>query len=89
MATERDKVIGLNLIGLRRRGVPPKTVGQLKEAFRLVYFTSGNIRSLAAGALADGAFDSPEARRFLEFFSGGTRGFAGTRRRQSEVEEGD
>jgi len=80
MAVERDQIVGLNLIGLKRRGVPASSVRQLKAAFRTVYFTPGNIREIAARALAGGAFDSAEARRFLEFFSGGTRGFVRARR---------
>ena len=90
LVAERDEVIGLNLIGLKRRGVAAPAVQQLKEAFRAVYFTPGNIREIAAKTLAGGAFDAPEARRFLEFFAGGQRGFARPRRegdRPSEIPE--
>jgi UDP-N-acetylglucosamine acyltransferase len=41
-----------------------------------VYFGVGNIRELAAAALANGGCATAEARRFLEFFAGGKRGFA-------------
>lgn len=81
MAAGRNQLVGLNLIGLKRRNVAREAVGELKAAFRTVYFTPGNIREVAARALAGGAFATPEARRFLEFFSGGTRGFV--RARQS------
>jgi UDP-N-acetylglucosamine acyltransferase len=80
MAAERNQVIGLNLVGLRRRGVAREAVRELKEALHTVYGTPGNIRDVAARALAGGGFASPEARRFLEFFSGGTRGFVRLRR---------
>lgn len=80
MAAERNEIIGLNLIGLKRRGFPRETIRELKDAFRTVYFTPGNIRTVAAGALAGDAFKSPEARRFLEFFTTGKRGFARARR---------
>ena len=80
MAAERDEVAGLNLVGLRRRGLDRENVKQLKEAFRVVYSGPGNLRERAAKALAGGEFSTPEARHFLEFFAGGKRGFARTRR---------
>jgi UDP-N-acetylglucosamine acyltransferase len=80
MVVFRDKVTGLNLVGLKRWGLAREHVRQIKEAFRAVYFASGSPRELAAAALASGAYTSPEARRFLEFFQGGKRGFARARR---------
>jgi UDP-N-acetylglucosamine acyltransferase len=75
MATERDELVGLNVVGLRRRGLKGPVVAELKAAFRAVCRPVGNPRELAAAALATGAFQSAEARRFLEFFAGGRRGF--------------
>jgi UDP-N-acetylglucosamine acyltransferase len=76
MAAERNEVAGLNLVGLRRRNVPREAIREIKEAFRHVYSTPGNIREIAAQALASGAFKSAEAARFLGFITGGTRGIA-------------
>ncbi|MCJ7453045.1 MAG: acyl-ACP--UDP-N-acetylglucosamine O-acyltransferase, partial [Steroidobacteraceae bacterium] len=36
MVTERDEIVGLNVVGLRRRGLPRTTVEELKRAFRAV-----------------------------------------------------
>jgi len=80
MTTERDEIVGLNVVGLRRRGLPKATVEELKRAFRTVNVQVGNVRELAASALASGEYSSPEARRFLEFFGGGKRGFVRSRR---------
>jgi UDP-N-acetylglucosamine acyltransferase len=80
MAAERDDVIGLNLLGLKRRGFSRAAIVELKDAFRVVYFTLGNIRDVAAEALAGGEFSTDEARHFLGFFTGGTRGFVRARR---------
>jgi UDP-N-acetylglucosamine acyltransferase len=80
MAAERDDIIGLNLVGLKRRGFSHTAIAELKQAFQMVYFTPGNIRDLAAQALADGVYPTLEAGRFLEFFTGGRRGFARARR---------
>lgn len=80
MVAERDEVIGFNVVGLKRRGFSRTAIAELKAAFQTVYFTPGNIRHVAAGALAGGSGTTPEARRFLEFFGGGKRGFARARR---------
>ncbi|MFA5264227.1 MAG: acyl-ACP--UDP-N-acetylglucosamine O-acyltransferase [Opitutaceae bacterium] len=88
MAAERDEVSGLNLVGIKRRDFPRETIRELKDAFREVYFAKGNIRELAAKALADGRYTTAEARRFLAFFSGGKRGFARTGR-ASKITESD
>jgi UDP-N-acetylglucosamine acyltransferase len=84
MAAERDDVIGFNVVGLKRRGFSRAVMAELKQAFHEVYFTPGNIRHVAAGALAGGKFATPEARRFLEFFAGGKRSFARARRAAKE-----
>lgn len=80
MAAERDEVAGLNLVGLRRRGVPREAIVEIKEAFRQVYFTKGNIREVAARVLEEGGLKSPQARQFLEFMKAGKRGIARARR---------
>lgn len=80
ITAERDEVSGLNLVGLKRRGFSREAISELKQAFRAVYYGIGNIRELAAAALASGGYQSAEARLFLEFFAGGKRGFARARR---------
>lgn len=81
IVAERDEVSGLNLVGLKRRGFSREVIRELKEAYRAVYLKNGDIRRLAADALASGAFASAEAARFLAFFAEGKRGFARPDRR--------
>jgi UDP-N-acetylglucosamine acyltransferase len=82
MSAERNHIIGLNRVGLKRRGFAAATVSELKGAYRAVYFVAGSPVRHAEEALAGGAFLSPEAQRFLRFFAGGSkRGFARTRGR--------
>ena len=88
MAAERDEVAGLNLVGLRRRGVAREAIKEIKEAFRLVYFSKGNIRDVARQALASGRFRSAEAARFIEFITKGTRGIARARIAETAAEGG-
>ncbi|MEI6862000.1 MAG: acyl-ACP--UDP-N-acetylglucosamine O-acyltransferase [Verrucomicrobiota bacterium] len=77
LAANRNELAGLNLVGLKRRGVAREAIAELKELFRTVCGATGNPRVLAAARLAGAR--SPEARRFLEFFAGSKRGFARTR----------
>lgn len=86
MVAERNEIIGLNLVGLKRRGFSREAIREVKDAFRVVYFSTGNIREVAKARLAAGTETTAEARRFLEFFTGGKRGFARARREQAGAE---
>ncbi|HUJ42515.1 MAG TPA: acyl-ACP--UDP-N-acetylglucosamine O-acyltransferase [Opitutaceae bacterium] len=88
MAAERDEIVGLNLVGLKRRGFSREVMAELKECFREVYFDGGNVRHRAQAMLARGV-QSPEVRRFLEFFAGGRRGIARARGAWSTESEGE
>ncbi|NJD33091.1 MAG: acyl-ACP--UDP-N-acetylglucosamine O-acyltransferase [Gammaproteobacteria bacterium] len=89
LMTRRDELIGLNVVGLRRRGLPAATFAELKRAFRAVNVPVGNVRELAADALSTGGYQSAEVRRFLEFFAGGKRGFARVLRGSNDESAGD
>ncbi len=89
MAAERNEVIGLNLVGLKRRGFSREAIREIKDAFRIVYFTTGNIRDVAKSALNGGAFKTAEAQQFLAFFSEGKRGFSRARRETLAGESDD
>jgi UDP-N-acetylglucosamine acyltransferase len=89
IVAERNEVIGLNLIGLKRRGFAREAIREVKQAYRAVFLTPGNARDHAARAIESGAFKTPEAHRFLEFFNGGKRGFARARRAAEEHDESD
>jgi UDP-N-acetylglucosamine acyltransferase len=80
MATERNALIGLNVVGLRRRGLDRKVMGELKRAYHALNVSVGNLREIAASMLAGGELKSPEAHTFLQFFAGGRRQFVRARR---------
>jgi UDP-N-acetylglucosamine acyltransferase len=91
LVAERSEVVGLNLVGLKRRGVPRETVRELKALYRKVYYTPGNIRRIAAAALAADEATTPEGREFLEFFTTGRRPISRVRREpaRTAAEGGD
>jgi len=74
MVAERDEVPGFNVVGLKRRGFSREAIRELKASFHAI-FAGGDPRRNAATRLAAGAATA-EARRFLEFFAAGRRGFA-------------
>ncbi|WP_438480009.1 acyl-ACP--UDP-N-acetylglucosamine O-acyltransferase [Oleiharenicola lentus] len=73
MVAERDEVPGFNVVGLKRRGFSRAAIRELKASFAHV-FAGGDPRKRAAARVAEGV-QSAEARKFLEFFAGGKRGF--------------
>jgi UDP-N-acetylglucosamine acyltransferase len=73
LVAERDEVPGLNLVGLKRRGFSRESIREIKECYARV-FRGGDPRMQAATRLAGGV-QGAEARRFLEFFGAGKRGF--------------
>jgi UDP-N-acetylglucosamine acyltransferase len=87
LATERNAIYGLNVVGLRRRGLNRQVLREIKAAFRAVLGGVGNPRELARTALASGEYLSNEARGFLEFFLEGKRTFARARRLSASDEE--
>jgi UDP-N-acetylglucosamine acyltransferase len=81
MVAERDGLVGLNIVGLRRRGCTGARLTALKQAFHAVYDGAGNPRPAAHAWLANvTAADAPEAYGFLLFFGSGKRQFVRPRR---------
>jgi UDP-N-acetylglucosamine acyltransferase len=89
LAAERNALIGLNVVGLRRRGLKRETLDEIKRAFRIMHVPVGNLREIAKATLQQGDFSSSEARTFLEFFQGGRLGFARLRRDGAQTDTDD
>lgn len=69
IAVERNGVAGLNLVGMRRRGLARESIAEIRAAYRAVYLAPGmNLQDNARAALDSGDFKTAEARRFFEFF---------------------
>ena len=76
LAAERNEVVGLNLLGLKRRGISRDAIRELKDAFRLIYGAPGSLKDAAANLIAERRFASEEAQSFLTFFIEKSRGIA-------------
>lgn len=82
MAAERNAVIGLNRVGMRRRGIPAASIQDVKDCYRAVFLSGKGVKPAALEALAAGRpGTTPEGRLFLEFCAQGTRGFVRPRER--------
>jgi len=84
LAAERNTILGLNFVGLRRRGLTREAMHDIKLAFRRLHRSRGNLRTTAACLLDQKEYASEEGRRFLEFFQSGTRRFARPRYASSD-----
>lgn len=72
---DRAKTVGLNLIGLKRRGFSEETVRGIKKAYRVI-FRSG-LRLEEALAQVDEEIEStPELGHFVNFIKNSQRGIA-------------
>ena len=89
LVTERNALVGLNVVGLRRRGIARRAMTELKRVYRALDRPVGNLREIAASLLKDGAIDSPEARQYVEFFLSGKRHCVRSRRARSAEPETD
>ena len=71
---------GLNLIGLRRRGVSRNEISELKKLYRDFFNVPGNLKARASDLLD--SKKPPETEigiRFVEFFLTGDRSFSRSR----------
>lgn len=88
VAADRNDIVGLNLVGLRRRGFPSEVMSDLKRCFRAVFHGSGNVREEAAKARqTPDLATTAQGKAFLDFFAGGHRGF-GHKRRARRASDG-
>ena len=65
MAAERNRIFGLNSVGLRRAGFSKEARAEVKEIFKL--FLRSNLRLQDALERAQERSWGPEAARFLKF----------------------
>jgi UDP-N-acetylglucosamine acyltransferase len=82
----RARLVGLNLVGLRRRGLAPEAIAALKQALRVLR-TPGIPLAEALARVEREAPALPEVRRLVEFVRGSSRGVVLERRRSADDED--
>jgi UDP-N-acetylglucosamine acyltransferase len=68
-----QKVIGPNIVGLKRRGFSTDVIQALKEAFRFIYH-SGLNRSQALERVENDVEQCDEVKELVAFYRNSTRG---------------
>ncbi len=70
MVAERDSVSGLNLIGLRRRGLNSEEIRDIKSCYQAVYLANeNNLNVVQKAADASTLAQTGKGRQFLAFFA--------------------
>jgi len=76
----RNQSCGLNLTGIKRRGISKDEVKALKYVYRQVLMNGGNPTEIAANCINEQIIETtPIAKEFLEFFLTENRGFIRSR----------
>ncbi|MBN1365587.1 MAG: acyl-ACP--UDP-N-acetylglucosamine O-acyltransferase [Syntrophaceae bacterium] len=68
------KLFGLNLIGLKRKNFPEKTIKALSEAYRIIFRSKLRLKDALKRAESD-VEDLPETKHFIKFIKESERGF--------------
>jgi len=90
MVAERNAVVGLNRVGMRRRGIAAASIQDVKDCFRAVFLSGKGVKPAALEALAAGRpGTTAEGRLFLEFCTQGTRGFVRPRGRAGSTADAE
>jgi len=72
---DRARAVGINVIGLERRGFPPETVQALKKAFKLV-FRTGLLTEEALRRIDQELPEEEALKTFVQFIRNSERGIA-------------
>lgn len=72
---DRAKTVGLNLVGLKRRGFSEEVLRAIKQAYKII-FRSGLRQEEALQKIAVEVTSSPELAVFVEFIKNSQRGVA-------------
>ena len=74
VAGDRARLVGLNSVGLKRRGFTRQQVQTLKHAFHIIFHSRLQLQDALAQVRSEMA-DSPEVARLLQFLEKADRGF--------------
>jgi UDP-N-acetylglucosamine acyltransferase len=74
--SERARLIGVNNLGLERRGFAPETIAALKSAFRTLFYGK-SLREQAIRQVLNEHGHCAEVRRLVEFITKSERGVVG------------
>lgn len=74
LVAERDRLVGLNIVGLRRAGFSRDEIAEIKRLFHLIYDEAGSPKDKAL-RIPDDEIHYACGHKFVDFFKCGKRGF--------------
>ncbi|MCC6642668.1 MAG: acyl-ACP--UDP-N-acetylglucosamine O-acyltransferase [Deltaproteobacteria bacterium] len=74
IAGDRARLVGVNVVGLRRRGFDPETVRAIRQAFHVLFHSKLRFET-ALARVREEATGSPEVQRLVAFLEKSERGF--------------
>lgn len=74
IAGDRARLVGVNVVGLRRRGFSPETMSAIRQAFHVLFHSKLRFETALARVRAE-ASQSPEVQRLVAFLEKSERGF--------------
>lgn len=69
MSAGASRVVGLNIVGLKRANFSSEKIFELKRCLTNIYNTPGRYCEIAQQMLDSGNFKSEESKKFLKFFT--------------------
>ena len=78
-----SRIVGLNMIGLRRAGYSIDEIKQLKAAYRVLYRSEKNWQEILKNL--EETFTTGPAQKLVQFLSGSTRGILSERRTKAST----
>lgn len=74
IAGDRARLVGVNVVGLRRRSFPAETVRAIRQAFHVLFYSKLRFET-ALARVREEANASPEVQRLVAFLEKSERGF--------------
>lgn len=71
---DRARLIGVNLVGLKRNGVPDPHSANIKKAYRLLFWRRGNLAERLGAVRASSTADDPMVDEIVDFVDNTRRG---------------
>jgi UDP-N-acetylglucosamine acyltransferase len=81
VAGDRARLVGINAVGLERRGFSPETIAALRTAFRTLFY-SRLLREEALNQVLQQHGSYPEIQRLVDFIRASERGVVGRDREE-------
>ncbi|HYM21323.1 MAG TPA: acyl-ACP--UDP-N-acetylglucosamine O-acyltransferase [Candidatus Kapabacteria bacterium] len=78
IGSEPPRFIGINRIGLERRGFSVELIRKIRDVYKMLYFSGHNFSDALQRIERDTTLNAPETKRIVEFIRRSDRGIIGS-----------